>query len=82
MKKILAFTLLALFTNIAYSQDNDSDLEEAPSSYLLNLLTECQEYATQDEIALENLNTYLLQCINEELEASSYKLISTLPAKE
>jgi hypothetical protein len=79
MKKILAFTLLTFITNISYSQENEDASEEAPSSYILNLLTECKEYATQDEIASENLNTYLLQCINEELEASSYKLISSLP---
>ena len=37
MKKIVVFTLLALFTNIAYSQDNENELEDAPKSYIQNL---------------------------------------------
>tara|TARA_R110001583_G_scaffold561_4_gene4984 strand:- start:11144 stop:11392 length:249 start_codon:yes stop_codon:yes gene_type:complete len=82
MKKILAFTLLVLFTNISYSEEEKPTLEDAPKSYLLNLLAECKEYATQEEVTGQNLNTYLLQCINEELEASYYKPIKTLPAEE
>jgi len=82
MKKIVAFTLLALFTNIACSQDNDNELEDAPKSYIQNLFSECKEYAELEEVASENLNTYLLHCINEELETSFYKRISSLPTEE
>ena len=81
MKKIIAFTLLVLFNNIAFSEEEKESLDEAPKSYLVNLLSECKEYASQEDIAAENLNTYLLACINEELEASYYKLITTLPTE-
>jgi hypothetical protein len=82
MKKIIAFTLLALFNNIAYSQGEEVASEEAPNGHVQNLLIECKQYATQDEITEENLNSYLLQCINEELENSFYKKITTLPTQE
>lgn len=81
MKKTLAFTLLVLFSNISYSEEEKPVLEDAPKSYLLSLLSECNEYATQEEVAEQNLNTYLLQCINEELEASYYKPINVLPVQ-
>ena len=81
MKKTLAFTLLVLFSNMSYSEEEKPVLEEAPNSYLLSLVAECSEYATQEEVAEQQLNSYLLQCVNEELEASYYKPISTLPPK-
>lgn len=82
MKKLLVFTLLATFANIGYSQNSISASEDAPKSYLLNLLSECKEYAAVEEITEQNLNAYLLQCINEELEASYYKNINKLPVEE
>lgn len=81
MKKTLAITLLVLFSNMSYSEEEKPVLEDAPKSYLLSLLSDCNEYATQEEVGADKLNAYLLQCINEELEASYYKSISALPAK-
>lgn len=81
MKKTLAFTLLVLLSNMSYSEEEKPVLEDAPKSYLLSLLSDCNEYATQEEVGADKLNAYLLQCINEELEASYYKSISALPAK-
>ena len=81
MKKTLAFTLLVLFSNMSYSEEEKPVLEDAPKTYLLSLLADCNEYATQEEVDADKLNAYLLQCINEVLEASYYKPISTLPAK-
>ena len=82
MKKIITFALLTMISPLSYSQDNETDsqeLQDAPKSYLLNLLSECQEYGALEDIAQENINTYLLQCINEELEASFYNPIGSLP---
>jgi hypothetical protein len=81
MKKT-TLTLLALLTltsPLAYSEEADSEKLEAPKSYVINLLIQCKDYAVEDEVSKEDMNKYLLTCINDELEMSDYKLITALP---
>lgn len=73
--------MLTLFATAAFCEEEKDNLDEAPKSYLVNLLSECKEYASHEDITEENLSTYLLACINEELEASYYKQISSLPTE-
>jgi len=82
MKKTVIFILLASFANIGHSQDNDNEQEDAPKSYIQNLYSDCKAYAELEEVTQESLDTYLLDCINEELKTSFYKLITTLPTEE
>jgi len=83
MKKvILALIVLPLIFNIAYSEEAKEELEKAPNFYLLNLLYGCKLDATQDEVKEDNLNKYLITCINDELESAGYQLINVLPKEE
>jgi len=80
MKKlILAFAVMALTSNAAFSQDDETDLMAASPEYILGLLEQCKSDAVEDEITKPEMNSYLLTCINDELEASYYEPIKVLP---
>ena len=80
MKKlILALAVVALTSNIAFAQDEEPDLMAASPEYILGLLAQCKSDAAEDEVETSEMNSYLLTCINDELEASYYELIKALP---
>tara|TARA_R110000744_G_scaffold375897_1_gene489726 strand:+ start:2041 stop:2292 length:252 start_codon:yes stop_codon:yes gene_type:complete len=80
MKKlILALAVLALTSNAAFSQDDEPELMAASPEYVLSLLAQCKNDAVEDEITKSEMNSYLLTCINDELQASYYEAIKVLP---
>jgi len=82
MKKlitVLTIALLTLSSNFAYSEDAEPEKMEADKAYVMSLLTQCKEYAIEDEVTQSDMTKYLLTCINEELELGHYKLITALP---
>ncbi|TWX48094.1 hypothetical protein [Colwellia hornerae] len=81
-KTILAIALLALTSSIAHSEEAEPALMDAPSDYVSSLLSQCKEYAVEDEIAEADMKTYLLNCINDELKEGDYKAIKVLPKDE
>lgn len=76
-KALLVLTLLTLSSNIAYAEE--TELMEASSDYVINLLGLCKGDAVEDEVAAEDLTQYLLTCINDELAVAYYKPITVLP---
>lgn len=83
MKKIiLALTLLTLSSNLAYSQEAETELMEASNDYVINLMRLCKGDAVEDEVAAEDMTQYLLTCINDELAIAYYKPISVLPKED
>jgi hypothetical protein len=79
-KTILILTLLALSSSFVYSEETaEPELMEASESYVISLVSLCKDYAKEDEVDKENLNAYLLTCVNDELESSYYKPIKVLP---
>jgi thioredoxin-related protein len=89
MKKIiivLSLALLTLSANFAHSEElnveSDSQKIVATDDYVLSLLTECNDYAKEDEISESDMTVYLLSCINEELESGYYLPIKVLPKVE
>ncbi|GAA6170547.1 hypothetical protein NBRC116592_02170 [Colwellia sp. KU-HH00111] len=80
MKKILfALTLLSLSSNLAFSEEAETELMEASADYVLNLMELCKGDAIEDEVGAQDLKQYLLTCINDELAVAYYKPISVLP---
>jgi len=80
MKKlILALAVLALTSNVAFGQEDETELMAAPSEYIISLLAQCKDDAVEDEITTSEMNSYLLTCINDELESSYYMAIKVLP---
>ena len=83
MKKIiLTLALLTLAPSIAHSEETEPDLMEAPAEYVMGLLRLCKSYATDDVVLEVKMTNYLLTCINDELEESDYKRITTLPIED
>jgi hypothetical protein len=79
-KTILILTLLTLSSSFVYSQEaSEPDLMEASESYIISLISLCNDYAKEDEVDKAELNAYLLKCVNEELKSSYYKPIKVLP---
>lgn len=77
---MLILTLLALSSNVAYSEEaSEPELMEASESYVMSLVSLCKDYAKEDSIESQSLNAYLLTCVNDELESSYYKPIKVLP---
>ena len=80
MKNIIfALTLFAISSSSAYSEEVEPELMEASQEYAVDLLITCKGYAQADEVALTDMNAYLLTCVNDELEQSYYKRIQLLP---
>ncbi|MFT6193802.1 MAG: hypothetical protein ACJASU_000701 [Cognaticolwellia sp.] len=80
MKKlILAFAVLALTSTAAFCQEDEPKLMAAPSEYIVSLLAQCKNNAVEEEITTSEMKSYLLTCINNELEASYYMSIKVLP---
>lgn len=85
MKKfiaVLTLTILTLSTNLAYSEDSEPEKMEADPAYVLSLLRLCKGYAQDDGVTAPDMKSYLLTCINDELEDGDYKLITVLPKDE
>jgi len=83
MKKlILTLTIITLSSNPAFSQDEEPELMVASPEYVLNLLAQCKNDAAEDEVEKSAMQSYLLTCINDELEASYYLPIKVLPKED
>lgn len=85
MKKLIATLTIALLTlssNLAYSEDFEPEKMEADAEYVMSLLRLCKGYAQDDEVDQAAMNSFLLTCINDELEEGDYKLITVLPKDE
>ena len=85
MKKLIAvltITLLTLSSNLTYSEELEPEKMVADDEYVMSLLRQCQDYALEDEVTAPNMQSYLLTCVNDELEGSYYKRITVLPKDE
>ncbi len=83
MKKIiLALAVLTLTSNTAFSQDDEPELMAAPAEFVLSVLAQCKGDAVEDEIDQSAMASYLLTCVNDELEASYYLPIKALPKED
>jgi hypothetical protein len=79
MKKSLTIlALLAVFSLPVFSAEEEA-LQDAPADYIKSVLETCKAYAVEDEVDAKDLETYLLECVNEDLEANNYKLLKALP---
>jgi len=85
MKKlivVLTLTLSMLFSYSAFSEEVEYEKLDADADYVMSLLRLCKGYAQDDQITTSEMNSYLLTCINDELEEADYKLITVLPKDE
>lgn len=83
MKKVIfALTMLPLLFNVAHGEEAESALAEAPQDFIISQLNNCKQDAVEDEISENEMNNYLITCVNDELEAIEYKKLNTLPTED
>jgi len=74
MKKISAFLLgFAVCMAIA-----DEDKPAAPQSVIDEAKAVCEKYAQEDNVPADDLKNFLMECVNEELDAQGYKKVDSL----
>lgn len=74
MKKLVPL-FLGLAMSVAFAQEEKVD---APQAVIDEAKQLCEKYAEEDGIAAEDLDSFLLECVNEELEAEGYNKIESL----
>lgn len=73
MKQLFAIT--ALLTTLSVSAD---DRPVAPADLVEELKAYCQEIAAEDGTDGLDMVTYVLNCINDELESEGYQPVAAL----
>ncbi|MFT5452424.1 MAG: hypothetical protein ACI9N9_001916 [Enterobacterales bacterium] len=76
IKNILLVVLLSSFATVVTA---DEEKTIAPKSVVDETITLCKQYATEDAVAEDKLNEYMLTCVNDELDDSDYQKIPKLP---
>ncbi|TQV77408.1 hypothetical protein FLL45_05540 [Aliikangiella marina] len=70
------FTLFALV--IALNVTATGSGQPAPKEVLDEYIETCKEYALEDGVTAERLEVYMLECVNEDLEANDYQRIDKI----
>jgi hypothetical protein len=72
-KQLLIATICSLLSFAAIAEEG----KEAPKMVIADYIELCTTYAQDDGIS-ENLDSYLLDCVNTELKGSGYKEVKSL----
>lgn len=76
MKALLGLALLVA-SGVVCADDDEAPV--ASASEVKQLVGVCKQMAVEDEIVKEELNDYLLDCVNDQLNEMGYRRIETLP---
>ncbi|MET1256144.1 hypothetical protein ABVT43_13470 [Aliikangiella sp. GXAS 311] len=71
----MSFLIVALFSLNALAINEPKD---APKDVLDEAIELCKRYASEDQINPEELEVYLLDCVNSELETQGYKPVEKI----
>ncbi|WP_440055800.1 hypothetical protein ACSLBF_06530 [Pseudoalteromonas sp. T1lg65] len=74
---LIALTLLGSVSVLA-----DDSLPVAPAELVEDLTEMCVSWAKDDGIEQAELKNYVLNCVNEELEANGYQKVTTVEIKQ
>ena len=64
---------------VVFSVSADADLPEAPISVVKDFVYLCSDNAIEDGIPEDQLDSYILDCVNSELEEQDWKKIQEIP---
>lgn len=91
MKKLVVVFGIITFSTFAYSQENEDFsfdefssesetelLPKAPSDTLNSAKELCKSWATEDEVTGDQLASYMMRCVNEELEYQGYSPVASI----
>jgi len=75
-KKVFLIFAMALSTGVI--ADDTSAKGPAPKEVIDQAIKTCQEYAKEDEVVAEELESYMLVCVNGELEDQGYDKVDSI----
>jgi hypothetical protein len=75
MKKQFLIGLICSLLSLSAIAEEE---KKAPKSVVNDYIELCTIYATEDDISKEELDSYLLNCVNEELKDNGYKEVNSL----
>jgi len=75
MKKLLLTALLSVgLTTSVFAVE----LPEAPKEVITQAIEDCKAWAKEDEIAKDELYSYVLNCVNSDLTDQEYKTVKKI----
>jgi hypothetical protein len=76
MKKVLCALVAGLvFTSSVIANDES---QTASKEMVANTLASCVEWAAEDEVSNEDMDKYLLECVNDVLTSNGFKAVSSV----
>jgi len=76
----LSFLLLALLSQPTSATEDEpvTDLPPAPSEDVVQIKAVCQQIALEDQVEASEMQKFLLDCVNEQLNEMGYQPLASL----
>ena len=68
VKNIVALIILVFSFNLLSSDE----LPKAPKEFIAELVESCKHYAQDEEVNADEVKQFILDCVNEDMEANGY----------
>ncbi|MBV7315916.1 hypothetical protein [Shewanella sp. NIFS-20-20] len=81
LRSIVAVSILISWSSVA-NDEVAIELPMAPEGELISMIQVCQDMAIEQQVEQINLDSYLLECVNEQLEELDYSPLEALPQSE
>ncbi|MEJ6474553.1 hypothetical protein [Pseudoalteromonas piscicida] len=79
--KTLASSLIALSLLACVSAQANEELPVAPADLVQELTEMCLDWAKDDDVQASELKKYVLNCVNDELDATGYQKVKDVDIK-
>ncbi|MEI5638402.1 MULTISPECIES: hypothetical protein [unclassified Pseudoalteromonas] len=79
--KTMVSSLFAMALFASSAAVANSELNPAPADLIQELTEMCLDWAKEDEVQTAELKSYVLNCVNDELEASGYDKVTDVDIK-
>ena len=78
MNKALLALIVAPFFVLSAANAVANDATDASAETIQEFTEMCVSWAKEDDVSNEELNAYVLKCVNDELESEGYKKVSSV----
>ncbi|MEK0158645.1 hypothetical protein WLQ65_05730 [Pseudoalteromonas piscicida] len=79
--KTLVSSLIALSLFACVQVQADEELPVAPADLVQELTQMCLDWAKDDDVQASEIKKYVLNCVNDELEATGYQKVKDVNIK-
>ena len=75
LKKMVIALVLSFSAATAWAYD---DKPAAPKDVVDSIVEQCKQYASEDGVKAEDMDSYVLSCVNDELDDQGYAKVDKL----